>query len=225
MPHDSHWQHWHEQYAEPDSALNCRLSIVRSHIERWLDTSAPAAGHRRIVSACAGDGRDVLGVLEQYRPDDVEAVLLELDPELATAARRRAADSGLDRVDVRHVDAGVAAHYAGAVPADLVLLCGIFGNVDDEDVRRTVHAVPELAAPGATVIWTRSRRAPDLTPQIRAWFAEAECDEVTFNAPSGELFSVGVHRFTGQPRTLDRDAVLFRFVTGTETSGISDGSG
>lgn len=42
--------------------------------------------------------------------------------------------------------------YADAVPADLVLLCGIFGNIPDADVQATVRAAPQLCAPGAEVV-------------------------------------------------------------------------
>ena len=218
MPHDSHWQHWHEQYAEADNPLNHRLSIVRGHIGRWVErSSGNGVGRPRVVSACAGDGRDVLPVLAERHRDDVDVILIELDAALAKAARQRARDVGLSRVEVRNLDAGLAASYAGAAPADLLLLCGIFGNVRDADVRRTVQAVPQLAAPGATVIWTRSRRAPDLTPTIRDWFAETGCGEVAFNAPAGELFSVGVHTFDGSPQPLETDATWFRFVTGALT--------
>ena len=116
---------------------------------------------------------------------------------------------------MRTADAGNTRRYADAVPADLLLLCGIFGNVSDEDVRRTVAAVPRLVSSDATVIWTRSRRAPDLTPQIRGWFVDAGCEELAFNAPDGELFSVGVSRFTGTPAPLE-DERLFGFATGLQ---------
>jgi hypothetical protein len=35
---------------------------------------------------------------------------------------------------------------AAALPADVLLLCGIFGNVSDDDIGRTVRALP--SAPG-----------------------------------------------------------------------------
>ena len=216
-PHDSHWQHWHEQYAEEDNSLTRRLSIVRCHIATWLERSA-AADERRVLSLCAGDGRDVLSVLADRRPRSVSAVLVELDAGLARSARQRADDARLRAVEVRNADAGEAVASAGAVPADLVMLCGIFGNVNDDDVHRTVAAVPQLAASGATVIWTRSRRAPDLTPRIREWFADVGCEEVAFNAPADEIFSVGVHRFTKDPEPLDEGAVFFRFTTGVPST-------
>jgi hypothetical protein len=54
-----------------------------------------------------------------------------------------------------------------------------------------------MCAPGATVIWTRHRRPPDLTGQIRSWFAAAGFDEVAFDAPeTPTMTGIGVHRLT-----------------------------
>ena len=36
-------------------------------------------------------------------------------------------------------DASTTSAYRGAVPADLVLACGIFGNVSDEDIQRAAR--------------------------------------------------------------------------------------
>src|SRR6185437_12861282 len=80
------------------------------------------------------------------------------------------------------------------------------------DVRGTISALPELCAAGATVIWTRTRRAPDLTPAVRRWLGAAGFAEQAFHAPAGELFSVGVHRFTGAPRPMTPRGRLFRFL-------------
>jgi hypothetical protein len=50
------------------------------------------------------------------------------------------------------------------------------------------------------VIWTRHRRPPDLTPQIRAWFAAAGFDEIAFDAlGTSALTSVGVNRLRRAP--------------------------
>lgn len=97
------------------------------------------------------------------------------------------------------------------MPADLVLLAGVFGNISDHDVRRTIETLPQLCATGATVLWTRSRRPPDLTPSIRDWFAAAGLPEQAFEAPAGELFTVGVQRYLGAPQPLDPSGALFRF--------------
>ena len=70
-------------------------------------------------------------------------------------------------------DAGRTDAYVDAVPAQIVLACGLFGNISEEDIQRTVLSLPMLCARGATVIWTRHRRPPDLTPVIRAWFSDS----------------------------------------------------
>jgi hypothetical protein len=53
-------------------------------------------------------------------------------------------------------------HYAGMVPAYLVLVCGVLGNMTDDDVRRTIGYCAQLRAHGGRVVWTRGRREPDL---------------------------------------------------------------
>lgn len=187
------WQAWHDAYDDPASPLSRRLRIVQDEIAAWLD--ARGALPSRVVSACAGQGRDLLPVLAARPGANVSARLVELDPGTAAVARDHAGPG----VEVVTGDAGCVAAYLGAVPADLALMCGVFGNIADDDVRATVATLPQLCAAGATVIWTRSRRAPDLTPAIRAWFAETGFEERAFHAPDGVLFSVGVHRFGGTP--------------------------
>ncbi len=205
------WLAWHGPYGDPGSELSRRLRLVQGHIAGWLD--ARPGEPVTAVSVCAGQGRDLVGVLAG-RPDTgrVRATLLELDPGNVAAARAAADAAGLTGVTVVQVDAGERAAYAGAVPADLVLLVGVFGNICDADVRGTVEALPGLCAAGATVIWTRGRRAPDLTPDIRRWFADTGCVEEVFHAPDDAVFSVGVHRFTGRPRPLQASGPLFRFL-------------
>lgn len=205
------WVAWHGEYDDPGSPLSRRLDLVRGHVRHALDASPPGAV--RLVSACAGQGRDVIDVLRAHpRRDDVRARLVELDPDNARVARDAAAGAGLaDLVEVRVADAGVAASYAGAVPAEVVLVCGVFGNIDDHDVRATVSALPELCAPGAHVVWTRHRQAPDLTPSIREWFAGAGFDEVAFDAPDDLEIGVGLHRPAGPPAPFRPDRAYFTF--------------
>jgi hypothetical protein len=188
------WAAWHAAYDDPSSSLSARLRQVRSHLAVAIDR-APA-GHVRLVSLCAGQGRDVIGALPGHpRRDDVRAVLVESDPRNAEVARGEAAQAGLTQVEVRVADASRAASFADALPADMLLLCGIFGNISDEDIKRTVEASPAMCTAGATVIWTRHRRPPDLTPQIRAWFAASGFDEVAFDALGTDtLTGVGVNR-------------------------------
>lgn len=210
MDGERDWSKWHAPYDDPGSPLAGRLAVVQRHIEDWLDETPGAV---RVLSACAGDGRDLLGVLG--RRDDarrVTAELVELDERTVARARASIHDLGLAGVGVRQTDAGLSTAYLGAVPASLVLLCGIFGNVSDTDVRRLVRRTPQLCSPGARVIWTRHTRAPDLTPHIRGWFAESEFTEVSYTAPSEALYSVGVHHLRGAPAALAPGERWFSFV-------------
>lgn len=203
------WSEWHDAYARAGSGLGERLEAVRAQIDRRLDATAPFPV--RVVSACAGDGRDLLGVLAR-RSDAarVTARLVEVHADLAARAREGAREVAA-RVDVQQADAAQSDVYVGAVPADLVLLCGIFGNVTDDYVRAIIEAAPQLCAAGAEVIWTRHRHDPDLTPSIRAWFAESGFEEVAFVAPDNDHWAVGVHRLATEPRPLEQGRHWFRF--------------
>jgi len=202
------WDAWHDPYDDPHSPLSQRLQEVRRQIGAAFDR-APA-GPVRLLSLCAGRGLDVLPVIASHpRGCDVTGRLVELDPRNAAAARAQAPPG----IEVIEGDAGTTDACAGAVPADLLLLCGIFGNTADDDVRRTAHAVPQLCAPGAAIVWTRSTHAPDLTPRIRGWFAEAGAAEASFVAEQPEGWSVGAGTFRGDPQPLRAGMRLFTFTT------------
>ncbi len=207
------WVAWHRGYDDPSSSPSVRLERVRWHLGMAIER-APA-GPVRVVSLCAGQGHDVLGVLPGHpRRDDVSALLVEADPTNAALARGRVTAAGLGGVQVREADASLVASFADVLPADVLLLSGIFGNVSDADIKRTVDAAAALCADGATVIWSRHRRPPDVTVQIRAWFAANGFDEVAFDSLETEfLTGVGVHRLVRPPnRTATYPRYpLFRF--------------
>ena len=165
------WRAWHAGYENPDSDLGRRLALVRAAAPR---AGPLGAGPIRAISVCAGQGHDIIGVLAEHpRRGDVSARLVELDAQnvvLATAAARA---TGLDAVEVVAGDASLTDAYVGAAPADLVLVCGVFGNISAQDIANTIGNLGQLCAPGATVIWTRHRRAPDLAPHIRETFQRA----------------------------------------------------
>jgi hypothetical protein len=203
------WLHWHDRYDQPTSWMSVRLGLVRERLRQALDACPP--GPVSIVSACAGQGRDVLGVVPHHpRGRDVRALLVELDEGNVAVARQQAASAGA-AVEVRQADAGQAAAYADGVPADIVLMCGVFGNISDADIRTTVAALPELCAPDAWVLWTRHREPPDLTPSIRGWFADAGFDEVAFDGPAELAVGVGTHRLAVEPKPFQPGRRLFEF--------------
>ncbi len=169
-------------------------------------------GAIRLVSMCAGQGRDVIGVLAHHqRSCDVSARLVEIDPQLAQDARNMAERAGLANLEINVADASTTSAYVDAVPADIVLVCGVFGNIGDADIHGTVSYLPHLLAPGGTVIWTRHRLDPDLTPAIRVWFEESGFEEVAFDMEGGATFGVGTHRFVGDPQLLESNRRLFTF--------------
>lgn len=200
---------WHARYDE-DGTLRRRLEIVQRHIRRVLDehTRSPL----RVISMCAGQGRDLLGALDAHPRRDIVGCLVELNPELAADAQQHVDALGLAQLCVVVGDAGEAWVYRPFAPADLVLECGLLGNISDADVERTLRASAALCAPGATLIWTRHRRPPDLTVAIRDWLAAAGFENLDFEAVDDpeRQGAVGVARFIGPPRALI-DEHLFTF--------------
>lgn len=114
-------------------------------------------------------------------------------------------------MDVVTGDAALIDQYEDMAPADLVLICGLFGNITDADIEHTVAACSQLCKAGGTVIWTRHRAAPDRVPQICEWF-EAQGFERQWLSAADAGFGVGVHRFAGTPQPLRRGERLFEFV-------------
>jgi hypothetical protein len=213
MPNESReskdWWEWHRPYDEPGSPLADRLAVVQGLVRDALD--AAPEGPIRAISICAGQGRDLLGVLAEHpRAPDVRARLVELDERNAEVARRAAGP--FPGIDVITGDAASTAAYDGAAPADLVLVCGVFGNITDDDILHTITLLPRLCAPDATVIWTRHRMQPDLTPQISEWFAAAGFAELSLVAPVDRFFAVGAQRLVVEPPPLGPTADLFTFV-------------
>jgi Putative methyltransferase len=177
-----------------------------------LDTCAP--GPIPILSICAGQGRDVIGALATHpRGSDALARLVELDESNAAFARELAHSHGLTNVDVVVADASTTDAYEGAVPAALVMVCGVFGNISERDIARTVSYMPSLCAPGARVIWTRHRREPDITPSLRATFERVGFVEEQFVAPDDALYAVGTHRLDGAAGHFSLGRHLFTFLT------------
>ena len=204
------WSAWHEQYEDLSSPLSRRLFFVQREIDRALPR--PLDRLFSIVSLCAGQGNDLIPVLQKYVYIQwVRARLVESDPNSVGKLRNTIHSAGLNHLEVMQADAAFTDVYRGMVPVDLVLLCGVFGNISDADIQYTIASLPQLCRTGSTVIWTRSRRAPDITSAIRQWFRESDFEEITFCSPDGVLFTVGAHAFRGQPIPL-QSSKLFTFI-------------
>jgi hypothetical protein len=204
------WHAWHTDYENADSELSRRLKVVQAEIRRVLPPAPPADFN--VVSICAGQAHDIIGVLSEYaHADTIKARLVELNPHNVEQIRAKVAAAGLD-VDVVEGDAADTSLFAGAAPADLVLAVGIFGNISDADVLTTIQALPQFCKPGATVVWSRGRHLePDITAQIRSTFVEVGFAETAFHAPQDARFQIGADRYEGAPQQL-QPGHLFTFL-------------
>lgn len=130
-----------------------RLAGVAHGLQRRLvapGRAAPCVQREigRALNRAPAGPLGVLGLLPHHRRrGDMQARLVELDPRNAERAAATARDAGRDRVEVVVADTSTTTAYQGAVPADLVLVCGAFGHAGDDDIRRTVAHLPILCAP------------------------------------------------------------------------------
>jgi Methyltransferase domain len=203
------WPAWHSNYDDNHSSLSRRLMVVRQRLDQ-LVAGDPRV--RRILSLCSGDGRDILPVLaQQPHAQRAEVVLVELDPALSAAAKRRAVEAGVV-ANVVVGDAGLLKTWQSFLPVDLLMLCGIFGNISEADIRSTVDAARATVSRGGHVIWTRGYfDDQDLRPQIRAWFIDAGFAEISFDSePTG--YGIGVNRQTSDADAAPLPDRLFSFV-------------
>ena len=202
---------WHDEYGQPGSRLHLRLLVVQDLLALALDELPP--GPIRVISLCAGQGHDLLTVARRHRRGaDLTGRLVELDHHNAAAARDTIGQAGLDGLEVVEGDAGRSDSYAGAVPADLVVACGVFGNISDEDIEATVAFLPALCSPGAWVVWTRHPRDPGLIGRIEGWLAQAGFESRALVVPDGLMFGVGAARLVGDPLPFRGEERPFTFL-------------
>jgi hypothetical protein len=181
------WYSWHDGY---DGPLGTRLAAVQEQLDAAL--ACAAQGPVTIISMCAGQGHDVVGAVQRHdRRDDVRALLVELDERNVRAARERVA-------------------YATVAPADIALVCGVFGSLTDEDVDRTIGLLPTLLGRGAQVVWTAHRAAPGLWDTALGSFDRHGFVELHTNDRS-EPYGVGRHRLEVEPRPFEPGSRMFRF--------------
>lgn len=210
MPKD--WFEWHDLY-QTEPRLQQRLQIVQEYIATALN--AQSEGTIRVVSVCAGDGRDLLGALaNHFRKSDVQARLVELNPQLVERGRAAVAEAGLAaQIEFVNGDATLSDSYAGAVPGDIVIVCGIFGNLAGEAaLRQLLDNLKFLAKPGAFIVWTRGHQDGIAYADIvRQNFQTLNFEEVDFRLTATGDMGVGLHRYQGETAPLPANEHLFVF--------------
>ena len=103
------------------------------------------------------------------------------------------------------------------MPADVVLLVGVLGNLGDADVAATLAAMPQLCAPGATLVWSRGRSVDgtdDYVTPVREALAAAGFGEVSLTPfdVGDDHTALGVVRYDGPAVPLAPGALWFTFV-------------
>jgi hypothetical protein len=202
---------WHDDYERPGSSLHRRLQVVIRLVRRALHELPP--GPVRVLSLCAGQGTDLLGAADgNPRAHDLVGRLVELDPRNVEAARLRIDELGLeDRLEVLEADASVSDVYAGAIPANLVLACGIFGNISEADIERTIRFLPSLCAPDAWVLWTRHARDSSVFDRVQGWFVDAGLEPIEVEVADDATYGVGANRLVVAPPPFEVGQQIFTF--------------
>jgi hypothetical protein len=203
------WSGWPDE-AYKREGFQQRLSFVHDHLTECLNT-APR-GAVRILSICSGDGRDVLGVLESHRrATEVTASLVELDSQSVAAGESRAKESGLESaVRFLNTDATVFETYQAIAPADIVLVCGVWGHVPADERGQLVRAIECFCKRDGRVIWTRGvEKGRHRLEEIAAHFPDANWKKVRESI--GPKWGVMTHQYCGPQRAIPATGQIFNF--------------
>jgi hypothetical protein len=205
------WAGWpDEAYAQRQ--YQQRLQAVQEHLRGVLDDAT--AGPLRLISMCAGDGRDVIGTVRTHeRRGDVSAWLVELDRQSVAAGIREASLAGLkDAVNFINADATDYATYQGIAPAEIVLACGVWGHVPALERESLAGALAGLCKLRGTVTWTRGVSG-GLTRlnEIELLFARPKWENVRTTITADEKWGVATYRYCGPPEELPQSGRIFNF--------------
>lgn len=203
------WSDWPAR-AYTKERYQWRLALVKEHLSTALVEAPP--GDVRILSICAGDGRDVISTLEEHpRRGDATAQLVELDPTSAHDAERTAARAGLgDQIHVLNADATDFATYQGIAPAEIVLACGVWGHVPPQERGKFIDAAARLSTPHGCLIWTRRLSENGLAELLECFRADA-WEQHRVGVTPDRRFAVVTHRYRGETLAIPAEGRIFHF--------------
>ena len=205
------WSDWPQEVYQQQSYQQ-RLWIVQEHFAKCLD-NVPC-GPVRVLSLCAGDGRDVIGVLSSHpRRTDVTGWLVESSRQSIAIGACHAASAGLERtVNFLCGDATLYATYKDIAPADIVLVCGVWGHVAADQRALLVAGIASLCKSDGVVIWTRGL-GPNMNrlQEIQSHFAGLDWDKVRVSNTPDQRWAVATYRYSGPTHQLLKSGRLFRF--------------
>lgn len=208
------WNQWHTGY-ETSASLQARLKAVSEQITIAINDCPP--GPIKIISLCAGDGRDILLALQNHpRRKDVSASLVDNHLESIERGRELALKTGLTKqIHFLHADAGLGETYADIGHANVVLLSGFLGHLRHGDALNLISKLPMVVKTNGSVIWNRHVVLHDGAEQvarIRGAFRSHHFDEEHFAATAEDGFAMGRVCFKGESAPLDAAQKLFEFV-------------
>ena len=211
------WLEWYKGYdTSPDR--RARLRFVQTYIHNALN--AYSKEPINIISLCAGDGRDLIPVLNTHpRRAHVRGTLVEMNPTLVTRGRSAIeAAALLDQLSYLEADATLSSTYEHIAPADMVIVAGIFGNLLASQVPLLIQNLPALCNSDAFVIWTRHRRynnGMEQIPIISKLLQDNQFEPIRFDTTSDTGYSVGMNRYVGSRKQLILEKKWFEFGTAT----------
>ncbi len=117
------------------------------------------------------------------------------------------------QIEIINGDATLATNYVGAVPADIVIVCGVFGNLAEEaELNRLLDNLSFLSKPGAFVIWTRGHsNGIPYSDNVRKILSASGFEEVNFKLTGTGDMGVGLHRYLGENFAAPKEQRLFVF--------------
>ena len=206
------WSDWHEAYEDESSELVGRMMACRRHVAAVVDAAPP--GPVTVVSICGGQGRELIGALEDHaRKADVRGRLVELDPANTEFASQWAAAAGLTNLDIVTGDASVASSYEGLPPVDLVVISGVFGHIDEDDRHSLIDFVRTLCHTNGNVVWTSHLTNDGPAEWLRRAFMERRFEELEYDIVPGDDFAFTVTRnvYTGEQQPFHPHERIFTF--------------